>query len=217
MSRTWGILLVLGTVLMGGANRAAAQTLEAPRFTVGAGGGLSNPLHGDFNFVAPSWDVAVRGRANDYLTVEVFVAQWRHTTKSDYFDIPIQSPAGVMGRIGRISQASTRTEWTTGFSLLPTFSNGRVTVTAGGGGGFMLLAHRFTQTLSDCTSTSSTGCRDQETSHGSGAFTVQGVSGLDVLVAPHVIAFAQSRFVVPVNDPGYGHSAFIAGVRVGIR
>ena len=80
----------------------------------------------------------------------------------------------------------------------------------------MLLTNRFTQTLSDCTTTSSTGCRDHQTSHGSGALTVQGVAGLDVALAPRVIAFAQSRFVIPVNDPGYGHSSFVAGVRLGL-
>jgi hypothetical protein len=82
---------------------AAAQTGEPARFTLSAGAGVSNPLHGDFDFIAPSWDVAVRGRASEHLTIEAFVAEWRHTKRSDYFDIPIQSPAGVIGRIGRIS------------------------------------------------------------------------------------------------------------------
>lgn len=217
MSRTWGISLGLASMIIIPAQQAAAQSPELPRVTVGAGAGLSNPLHGDFNFVAPSWDVSIRGRASEHLTVEAFVGEWRHTETSDYFDIPIQSPTGVIGRIGRLSATSTRTEWTTGVNILPTFSVGRVTVTGGGGGGYMLLTSRYKQTLTDCTTTASTGCRDHQTSHGSGALTVQVVGGLDVAVTRHVVAFAQTRFVVPINDPGYGHSSVVAGVRLAIR
>lgn len=215
MSRVWGVLLVASLAL--GAHVADAQTLEPPRFTVGAGAGLSNPLHGDFDFVAPSWDAAIRGRASEHVLVEVFVAEWRHTDTSDHFDIPIQSPTGVIGRIGRISTTSTRTEWTTGVNILPTFRVGRVAVTGGGGGGYMILASRYKQTYTDCTSTDATGCRDYQTSHGSGALTVQAVGGLDVTLTRHLVAFAQTRFVIPIDDPGYGHSAVVAGVRVGLR
>jgi hypothetical protein len=215
MSRVWGFLLVASLAL--GAHGADAQTLEPPRFTVGAGAGLSNPLHGDFDFVAPSWDLSVRGRPREHLTIEVFLAEWRHTERSDYFDIPIQTPAGIAGRIGRLSTSSTRSEWTTGINLLPTFSVGRFTVSGGGGGGYMVLHRRYRQTVADCTTTNATGCTGFQRSHGAGALIIQAAGGLDVALSRHFAAFAQSRVIIPIDDPGYGHSSLVAGVRLRLR
>ena len=215
MSRIWGFLVLAAIAVS--AQPAAAQPPERPRLTVGVGAGTSNPLHGDFDYLAPSWDASVRGRASEHLTVEVFVAEWRHTETSESRNIPLQNATGVIGTIGRLSQRSVRQQWSMGANILPTFSRGRVTVMGGGGGGVMVLASRFRQTLNDCVSSTPVSCRDYNTAHGAGSLTVQLAGGLDVALTHHLAAFAQSRFMVPIQDPGAGHTAFTAGVRLRIR
>jgi hypothetical protein len=216
MSRIWGVFLVLAAIA-GSAQPAAAQPPERPRLTVGVGAGTSDPLHGDFNYLAPSWDAALRGRPSEHITVEVFLSEWRHSESSESRNIPLQNATGVIGTIGLLSQRSVRQQWSMGVNVLPTFSRGRVTVMGGGGGGVMLLAHRFKQALSDCVSSAPVSCSDYSTTHGAGSLTVQLAGGVDVTLTHRLAAFAQSRFVVPIEDPGAGHTAFTAGVRLTLR
>ena len=61
MTFRWRVAAILFVLIVTPAF-AGAQTFEPPRMSIGGAGGVSNPLHGDLQFVAPSWDVSVRGQ-----------------------------------------------------------------------------------------------------------------------------------------------------------
>ena len=215
MARAWGVLLVLAGLVCW-AQPAAAQSRQLPRFAVGVGAGISDPLHGDFGFLAPSWDVSIRGAAGRRVATEVFLSEWRHTDATESVDVPILGPTGaITGRIGRLSQSTRRTAWTLGANVLPTFSRGRVTVSAGGGAGFIMFGRRYHVSQADCVGSAATACGGYENSHASGSISAQLAAGIDVALTKHVSTFGQWRFVVPLSDPGSGHSAAVGGIRIG--
>jgi hypothetical protein len=80
---------------------AGVQTFEPPRFTIGAAGGVSNPLHGDLQYVAPSWDVSVRGQVARGLSIEGFISRWRHSSKTAQTNVPITRPYGRPRQVRR--------------------------------------------------------------------------------------------------------------------
>jgi hypothetical protein len=176
MPRTWGLSLAVAVGLAVSAQPAAAQTPELPRFSVGVGAGVSDPMHGDFDFIAPSWDADIRGATSEHVTVEAFVSEWRHKEESERLNIPIQNPSGaIIGRIGRLAKAETRTSWVIGANVLPTFTSGRVSVSAGVGAGFMMLRSRLTDSLTDCVGAAI--CRGRDDSNTFGSLTGQLVGG----------------------------------------
>ena len=214
MSRVGGFLLVASLAL--GAHGADAQTLEPPRFTVGAGAGLSNPLHGDFDFVAPSWDIAVRGSASEYLTVELFVSQWHHTETSERRDVAVGNPsAGIIGRIGLVTETKDHEQRSAGVNFLPTLSRGRLTIAGGAGVGLMVFHHRSRQTESICAGAYT--CHSLSSSQAATSLSAQLAAALDVVVAPRLTAFVQSRMLVPAENPAAGQTAVVAGVRITVR
>src|SRR5262245_19883858 len=101
-TRVAGLLLVLVV----SPTFANAQTLEPPRLPLGGAGGVSNPLHGDLQFLAPSWDVGVRGRVAPAVAIEGFMSRWRHTTESVRVGVPISGPSGLLGRVEEVAIAS---------------------------------------------------------------------------------------------------------------
>jgi hypothetical protein len=208
---------IAAAALVVAARPSEAQSPETPRFTVSFGAGMADPFHGDLEFNAASWDAAARGAASRHVLVEGFFNEWRHTAESVRVDLPIQGPTGVIGRIGRLSQRTQHTMQSVGVNVLPTMSRGRLTISAGGGGGFVLLQRHFTQMVSDCQSTGAGGCSSLDNRHTSSSLSVQGVVGVDVAITRRVLAFGQYRIVVPVDDAGSGHGAAVGGVRVVIR
>ena len=191
-----------------------AQTSEPQRFTLAAGAGQTTPLHGDLEFKAASWEVSARGQASRHFALEAFVAEWRHGSEAVRFGLPA---IGGGGTIGELTQQTRYAVRTFGLNALPTISLGRVTVTGGGGGGVMIFSRRFEQSVSACRVAGSLRCTNLVARHASSSLTVQGVAGLDVRLAPRLAAFADYRLVFPVEDPGSGHAAVAAGVRVVIR
>src|SRR5262245_46857483 len=117
---------------------AAAQTTDPPRLTIGAAGGLTNPLHGDLQFIAPSWDVSVRGQVASHLAIEGFMSRWRHTDETARIGVPLNGP-GVTGTVGELVIEDRDQVSMVGFSFEPTFSVGRVSVAAGGGPAVMIF------------------------------------------------------------------------------
>lgn len=160
---------------------AAPQSGDAPRVTVGVGGGVANPMHGDFDFVAPEWQLSLRGRMADGVTFEGFFNEWRHTEETFF------------------SQRIVRTTRVVGVNVLAGRMGNRVGWSAGGGIGSMTFR------------------REGVTRFTNGSFSVQALGGLDVRVAPRLLAFGQFQLVVPTSDPGSGHGSFTGGVRLVIR
>ena len=202
------LLLILATPAFAG-----AQTSQPPRFTIGAGGGVSDPLHGDFQFIAPSWDVSVRGRVAPHLTIEGFMSRWRHANESVHSGVPLTGP----GSIGEIAIEDGDQVTMIGFSFEPTFSAGRVTFGGGGGPALMIFRSDYVQRVSGCEPSSAASCGTFATHRTTGTFAVHFGGGVDVRLAPRLTTFGQIRVGVPIDDPGSGHVAATVGVRLVIR
>jgi hypothetical protein len=181
------------------ATPASIEAQSTPKLAVSAGAGLSNPFHGDFDFTAPEWHVGLRATVAEHFVIEGFFEQWRHT--SDEVFAPV----------------TTRTVHDTkvvGFNALVRAAFDRVTLTAGGGPSSLVYNRRFTQTRTDCDSTSSASCREFENRFSNNSFSVQGVAGLEVAITSFVAAFGQVQFVIPTVDVAGGHSTVVGGVRL---
>jgi hypothetical protein len=211
VARTGVLMAVLAI-----AGTAGAQDLDA-RFTIGGAAGVSNPFHGDLQFQAPAWEIAARGRPSARLTIEAFAAEWRHTTETRRIGVPLQGPDGPIGTAGELSQRTRYLMQSFGASLLPTFTIGRVSIVAGGGANVAFIQHRFEQRLENCVTTSPVPCGSYANDHTSSSPGLHAVAGIDVRIAPRLIAFGQYRILAPVNDPGSGYAAALGGLRLALR
>lgn len=195
---------------------ATAQTNDPPRLTVGAAGGVTNPLHGDFQFIAPSWDVAVRGQVANHLAIEGFISRWRHTNETARIGVPLSGP-GAIGTVGELVIEDSDQVSMVGFSFQPTFSTGRVSIAAGGGPAVMIFRSDYVQRLSDCDAAIAASCGTFATSRTNGTFAVQFGGAVDVRLVSRLTAFGQVRVGVPIDDAGSGHVAGTVGVRLVLR
>jgi hypothetical protein len=158
-----------------------------------------------------------RGTPAAHLTVEAFASTWRHTTETKRIGLPLQGPSGVIGTVGELSQQTRDQIQAFGVSLLPTFSAGRATFVVGGGANVMFFQHRFEQELRDCVATTAITCGRFSNARTSSDLGAHAVAGFDVRVMARLTAFGQYRILVPVRDPGSGHAAVLAGVRIALR
>ena len=190
---------------------SAAQPAAPARFTVAASGGVSNPLHGDLQFTAASWDVSVRAQGVRHMMIEAFASQWRHSEDDIRTGLPLTGPNGPLGRIGTLTIEDRTYTDVFGFSFLPTVTAGAVTVAGGGGPALMVLRHDYAQRLSGCEPASL--CSDYETHHTGTSFAVTLAATVDVRLASRWLLFVQGRGALPTEDPGSGHITASAGVR----
>ncbi len=170
-------------------------------------------MHGDFDFVAPEWQVAVRARLADGVTFEGFVNEWRHNTDRVLLNQTITGPSGFLTRAGRIEEHTLRATRVIGVNVLGGRTIGRVTWATGGGIGSMDFRRDYTQSTSECVPDLPQICREFENRFSNGSFSVQALASLDVRVAPRLHAFGQFLLAVPTVDPGSGHSSITGGVR----
>lgn len=184
---------------------------QAERVSIGASAGVANPLHGDFEFTAPEWQVAVRLSPSRLVSFDLVYGEWRHTEHRTQENLAVSGPSGPLGRIGRFEQRTRYVMRTAGLNVVLTHAFPRVKVWGGGGPALMTFARDYRQMLSDCVG--GVTCSDFESSHSAGRFAVQGVAGLDVVITKRVAAFGQYGFAMPVEDPGSGHTSVMAGVR----
>jgi hypothetical protein len=211
---TWSAALLLVVLAM----PAAAQTAD-PRVAVSVGAGAAYPFHGDLDFTAAAWQVAVRGRPAKHFLVEAFFDRWRNTSEDVFENIAVQGPSGVLGRIARVTTRQQRTTDTVGINGLATTTLGRARIAAGGGIGQMVFRRRYTTEYSGCDPaviTASFACEETQTRGSSGSLSVQAVGALDVSLLPRVAAFGQVQLLYPVRDFGSGHVGVIAGIRASL-
>ena len=180
---------------------ASAQALEDSKITLGGAGGVAFPLHGDFDFNAPEWQLAVRATVSRHFLLEGFFDEWRKKTQD---------------RGARFESSTTYTTRTAGVNWLARGFIGRAAITGGGGIGFMHYDRRFEQIINDCQSSTSGPCQDFENRFNSQSFTFQAAAGLEVPIASVVSAYGQYQFVAPIEDVGFSHSSITGGVRVRI-
>jgi hypothetical protein len=174
--------------------------------------GVADPVHGDFEFTAPSWEIGVRLAPSNHFRVAVAMSQWRHVDESIMQDVPINGLNGLLGRAARIEDRHVYTTRTLGIAFLAAGSSGRATFTGGGGPGYMQFSRHSTTKMEGCTGGATCGNSDFRFSNGD--FAVQAVAAVDVAITSRVGAFGQYQFAFPVQDVGSGHNAFIGGVRV---
>jgi hypothetical protein len=190
---------------------AAAQDRDAPHVGLGAAVGVATPLHGDLDFTAGSWQADVRFDTARHFGFSVFFDEWRETEEQLRTDQAILGPVAVLGRADRVTTRTAHRTRALGWSLLARATAARVTLGGGGGVSYLVYSRDFTQTMSGCVP--ETVCRDFSQRFDNGRFAAQAQVGADVAVAPHVAVTGQFRFLVPVQDPAGGYSAYTAGVR----
>jgi hypothetical protein len=193
---------------------AAAQPQNSPRLTASVAAGLAIPLHADFGFNAPEWQIAIRTAVSDHFLLEGFFDEWRQSTERVQLGVPLHSPTGVIGHVGRLSS---RTEYMTrsiGMNALARRTLGRVTLSGGGGAGFLVYRRDYAQTLSACESAIPQVCQDYQNTWSNGSFTVQAVVAVDAAITSRLAAFAQYQVTAPVNDFGATQLGVVGGVRM---
>lgn len=207
--------VVLAAVALGVAMPIAAQDPPRETVSVSAGGGIADPWHGDLQFQAAAWNAGLRVATSDHVRIEFTVEEWRHSSGSVIEHVTFQGPNGPAGTVDRLTQNTRYVTRTLGLHILASGTSGAVTVSAGGGPGYMQLQHDFTQTLEGCHDVAS--CSSFTNRFSNGSFAVHAVATLDVAVASRVGAFGQYQIAVPTSDAGSGHGAFLAGVRIRLR
>jgi hypothetical protein len=190
---------------------AAAQDPDARHVSVGAAAGVAMPFHGDFDFNAGSWQADVRVDTMRHFGFSVFFEQWRHTDEEVLADQTITGPSSVLGRADRIVLATEHRTRVAGWSFLGDGTVGRVTLNGGGGISYLRYSRDVSQTMSGCSP--ATLCQDSSRQFDNGSFAAQLQSGVDVAIVRHVAAMGQFRMIVPIDDPGGGHSTVMGGLR----
>lgn len=189
---------------------AASAQPNPARVSVGAGAGFAVPFHGDFDFTPWAWDADLRVAVSPHLLIEAAVGEWRHDESRVAENIRVETPPGT---IGRLEQTTDRVQRTYQANAIFTAAADRVRVVAGGGVG--LLQHdRQTRTTTGNCSPGVT-CGSFESNFSSATGSVQAVGGVEVRLAGRVSIFGQTRFVVPMTDPGGSDLRVTAGARVG--
>jgi hypothetical protein len=160
---------------------AVAQS--SPQIDVRAAFGMSNYLHGDIDFNAPTTLVAVRF-GGDYVAIEPEFAFARHTKTQTF--------SGTS--FGTVTQTFQQKFQSLGVNLVGRWP-GRVSPFVGGGLGLYSERRRFE---------SSTGGSNPATTSGPRpGFQLTG--GVDVRILPRLRAFGQARYEMrSFRDPGGG-------------
>jgi hypothetical protein len=214
--RLWGVVSPTVFLLTLLAVPAAAQGRNPPQLAASVAAGVANPLHGDLDFNALAWQVAVRGPLSQHVLLEGFFDAWRHTTDLDFPGGLLQGPQGVIGQYGGIAQRTVYFTYTVGLNVLARGEVGRLSITGGGGPGFLSYERTFTQTFSDCQSTVPQACQTFQNRHTSRGFGVQGGVSADVALADRVAVFGQFQLAAPVEDFGSAHVSLMGGLRVAL-
>jgi hypothetical protein len=191
---------------------AAAQDPDARHVSLGVAGGIATPYHGDFDFTAGSWQMDVRIDTARHFGLGVFFEDWRHTDEDVFTDQTILGPSGPLGRADRVTARTGHRTRALGWNLLARGRAGRATIVGGGGISYLAYSRDFSQTMSVCVP--ATVCRDFSNDFDNSSFATQLQAGIDVDVAPHLAVMGQFRLLVPIQDPGGGHTTFMAGIRV---
>lgn len=193
----------------------AAQDQPDPgRITASMGGGIAFPLHADFDFTATEWEIAVRATVSPRFLLEGFFDEWRHSSEETRLGGTVQGPSGVIGSYGGLSQRTVHRTRVVGVNALVRGTMGRVSVTGGGGPGYLAYGRTFTQELTDCQGTTPRVCDPFENRFTNSDLALQGVGGGEAPVWSRVSAFGQVKFTASISDISGSHTSVTGGVRV---
>lgn len=160
-----------------------ASAQSAPRVDLRTAFGISNYLHGDLDFNAPTALVAVRF-GGEYVAIEPeFVFAW-HSRTETFSGTPL----------GTVTQTSERKFQSLGVNVVGRWP-GRVSPFVGGGLGLYSERRRFESSIG--------GSNPPRTSGPRTGFQLTG--GVDVRILPRLSAFGQARYEMrSFQDPGGG-------------
>jgi Outer membrane protein beta-barrel domain len=208
--------LAVAVFTSGGAT-AFAQTTPS-RLSVAGGAGVAKQTYGELNFdSSPAWDVSVRIRTSPHLAFEGLFDRWREAQSAAHLDQLLVGPDGPLGHVARIDERTTYRMGTLGFNVLAIKEAGRVTVAGGGGAGIMAYERVHAQEGSGCEPNVAAACTKVSNTFSSSSVTGQATGSLDVAITRHVGIFGRYDLIVPVQEPGFLHDTFAAGLRVSFR
>lgn len=205
--------LVIGWTAANPAELRAQSAGGPPRVSVGVGGGVAVPFHGDFDFNAWAWDADVRFALSRHTLLEVSGGDWRHTETSVLTDVVVQTPPLPAGSFGRLEQSTVRVQRAVHASLLGTGSVGRVRLSGGGGVGLLGHNRRFRQTTEGCSGSLVDACGTLENTFSSISTSIQGSGGADVNLTDAFSVYGLARLTLPMTDPAGLELRWIAGLR----
>ena len=196
---------------------ASAQSDDPPVFSAAGGAGVAFPFHSDFSSNALAWHGSVRLRAARHLFVEGVYEQWRHTTTLVARDLTLRDGAGTsVGHVDELRTNDATTVSNLGVNFLVTAPVGRARISVGGGPGLVTYRDRYEVSLSGCTAVDPRTCEGYVRRDARHGFAVQGAVEIDVAVTSRVSVFGRGSAATPIDDPGAGYAAIIAGARVSI-
>ena len=194
---------------------AAAQDPPDPgRISASIAGGMAFPLHADFDFNATEWQIAVRATVSPRFLLEGFFDEWRHSSEETRLGGSIQGPSGVIGSYGGLHQRTAHRTRVVGVNALFRGTIGRVTLTGGGGPGYLAYSRTFTQELTDCQGSTPRVCEPFENRFTNSDLALQGAGAVEAPVWSRVSAFGQVKFTASISDIAGSHASATAGVRV---
>ena len=203
-------------LMLGIAQQARAQSLM--QVSAAAGAGVATQSYGELNFDrAPAWDVSVRLKTGPHLAFEGLFDQWREEQQAVHLDQLLTGPDGPLGHVDRIDERRIYRMQTIGVNVLATGTSGRLTVSGGGGAGLVLYHRTFAQNGSGCEARVASACAGFSNSFSSDSVGGLGTADLDVAVTRRIRVFGRYDLIVPLQEPGFMHSTFAAGVRVVLR
>jgi hypothetical protein len=191
-----------------------------PRVSASVTAGLASPLHADLEFNTPEWQLAVRAATDKHVALEVFFDQWRQAEATVASGGRFSGIGGLTGTYDAIRYGTEFTVRTVGFNALLSQSFGRVSVSGGGGPGFLVLRRVSWLKYQNCRVNQPDACVNGRSSHADGSFSIQGVAGSEITITtrtPTIAVVTRFQFILPVRDPGSGHTSLLAGLRVGLR
>ena len=214
--RGFPVLWLTAVTVASVAAPAAAQSLrEPPKLSASVAAGVALPVHGDIGFNGREWQVTVRREVSPHFVVEGFFDQWRRSFDDTFAATPFDDRGGV--RFTGVAQHTNHVNNSIGVSALLQGTVGRLTVTGGGGPGWMEYRRKFRQELSGCESAAAQVCQPSNNTWRSSDVSLHGVLSADVRLTTQFSAFGRFKFTGPVSDFGSSHGSITAGVRVGIR
>jgi hypothetical protein len=212
LARTMSTATLMLAVL---AAPAAAQDQPDPgRISASIAAGIAFPLDADFDFTATEWQIAVRGTVSPRFLLEGFFDEWRHSSEETRLGGTIQGPSGVIGRYGGLSQRTVHQTRVVGVNALFRGTIGRVSVTGGGGPGYLAYSRTFSQQLTDCQGSAPRVCDPFESRFTNSDLALQGIGGVEAPVWSRVSAFGQVKFTASISDISGSHTSATAGARV---
>jgi len=204
-------------LVLAAASPASAQSSDPPALSVSGGAGIAFPFHADFSSNALAWHASIRARGAAHLFIEGVYEQWRHTTTFVTRDVTLRNAAGAPIAVANLLKTEDATTVSyVGVNFLLTGSSGRARISGGGGPGVLTYRDRYEVALSGCAAVNPRNCEGSILRDSRQGLGVQAAVDVDVSLNSRVALFGRASIATPIDDPGAGYAAILAGARVAV-